>query len=193
VPLVAGPIVDVVQLDDALGDAIADLARGARLVPHSQGIRAEVRREGVSLLPSEGGGYVGEPGFITVASDGTIVCEIDVGGDGMLAGTRIDSTLLARGIQSVGTFALATWEQVDRRDEVQQVAVAVAILDAQYKVFDLPPNATSYSMGMTMPSTVIVPEPVAIARRGEIVGEELARRLVAEARRVFADAGALAK
>jgi hypothetical protein len=40
---------------------------------------------------------------------------------------------------------------------------------------------------------VIVPEPVAIARRGEIVGEELARRLVAEARRVFADAGALAK
>lgn len=192
VPLVEGPIVDVVQLDDALGEEVADLARAARLVPHSQGISAAVRSEGVSLSRADGG-YAGEAGFVTVARDGTVVCEIDVGGDGTMAGTRIDSTLLARGIQSVGTFALAAWEHVDGRDEVQQVAVAVAILDAQHKVFDLAPTATSYSIGMTMPSTVIVPEPVAIVRRGEIAGEELARRVVAEAKRVFADAGAVAK
>lgn len=192
VPLVDGPIIDVVQLDDALGETVADLARGARLVPHSQGIKSGVRRDGVSLLRAESG-YIGEAGTITVASDGTILCEIDIGGDGMLAGTRVDSMLLARGIQNVGSFALRVWKEVDRRDEVQQVAIAVAILDAQHKVFDLAPDATSYSMAMSTPATVIVPQPVAIIRRAEVAGEELAKRLVAEARRVFADAGAVAK
>jgi len=110
-----------------------------------------------------------------------------------MAGTRVDSTLMSRGIQSVGTFALEVWETTDRREEIQRVAVAVAVLDAQYKVFDLAPDATSYSMGMTMPATVAVPEPAAVVRRAEVAGEELARRLVAEVRRVFADAGAIAR
>ena len=73
------------------------------------------------------------------------------------------------------------------------MAVAVAILDAQQKVFDLAPDATSYSMGMQTPPTVVVPEPPAVVRRGEVASAELARRLVAEARRVFADAGAVAR
>jgi hypothetical protein len=60
-------------------------------------------------------------------------------------------------------------------------------------VFDLAPNATSYSMGMQTPPTVVVPEPPAVVRRGEVAGDDLARRLVAEARRVFADAGAAAR
>jgi hypothetical protein len=42
-----------------------------------------------------------------------------------------------------------------------------------------------------MPSTVIVPEPAVIVRCGEMAGEELSRRLVAEIKRVFADAGAI--
>jgi Domain of unknown function (DUF4062) len=193
-PLGAASIVDALRLDDALGETVADLARSARLVPHSLGINADVRREGVSLVPAAGGGFVGQPGFITVAPDGTVVAEVDVGGEGTLAGTRVDSSLLASGIESVGSFALRVWDEIDRREEIQQVAVVVAILDAQYKVFDLAPNASSYSMGtMTMPSTVIVPEPAVIVRRGEVAGEELSRRLVAEIKRVFADAGAISR
>jgi hypothetical protein len=168
------------------------MARNARLIPHSVGVNPQVRRDGVSLMRAQGG-YVGESGFITIGAEGAIVAEIDVGGEGQMAGTRVDSALLARGIKDVGAFALAVWEAIDRREEVQQVAAAVAILDAQHKVFDLAPNATSYSMGMQTPPTVVVPEPPAVVRRGEVAGDDLARRLVAEARRVFADAGAAAR
>lgn len=192
VPLVASPILDALSLDDELGDTIAGLARNARLVPHSVGINAQVRRDGVSLTRAATS-YVGERGFITVGADGTIAAEIDVGGEGTMAGMRVDSALLARGVQNAGSFALSSWEAIDRREEVQQVAVAVAILDAQNKVFDLAPNATTYSMGMQRPATVIVPEPAAIVRRGEVAGAELARRVVAEARRVFADSGAVGR
>lgn len=192
VPLVASPVLDAVRLDDELGETVADLARAGRLVPHSEGIKAEVRREGVSLARA-GSGYSGESGFITVGVDGTVVAEIDVGGEGTFGGTCVDSTLLARGIENVGTFALNVWQAIDRREEVQQVAIAVAIPDAQHKVFDLAPNATSYSMGMSMPSTVIVPEPAAVVRRAEVAGQELAQRLVAEVRRIFTDAGALGR
>lgn len=178
-------------MNDALGDTVATLARNARLVPHSLGINATVRGDGV-LLTRAGTGYAGDGGFITVGVDAAIVAEIDVGGEGQMAGSRVDSALLARGIQNVGTFSLAVWAEIDRREAAQQVAIAVAILDAQHKEFDLAPNATSYSMGMETPPTVVVPDPPAIVRRGEIASDELARRLVAEARRVFADAGALA-
>lgn len=192
VPLVSSPLLDALGLVDELGDSIATLARSARLVPHSVGIDAQVRREGVTLRRTDGG-YVGESGFVTVGADGSITAEIDVGGDSTMAGTRVDSALLARGVADVGSFALAVWNAIDRREEVQQVAVAAAILDAQHKVFDLAPDATSYSMGMQTPATVLVPEPPAVVRRAEVVGAELAERLVAEARRVFADAGAAAR
>lgn len=192
VPLVSSPLLDALSLVDGLGESVATLARSARLAPHSVGIDSQVRGEGVSLRRVEGS-YVGESGFITVGADGSITAEIDVGGEGTMAGTRVDSELLARGIEATGSFALAVWDAIDRREEVQQVTVAVAILDAQHKVFDLAPDATSYSMGMQTPATVVVPEAPAVVRRGEVAGAELAQRLVAEARRVFADAGAVAQ
>lgn len=192
VPLVTSPIRDALSLDDLLGDTIATMARNARLIPHSVGINAQVRRDGVSLTRAHGG-YVGESGFITIGITGAVAAEIDVGGEGQMAGTRVDSALLAHGIADVGAFALTVWEAIDRREEVQQVAVALAILDAQHKVFDLAPNATSYSMGMQTPSIVVVPDPPVVVRRGEVPSDELARLLVAEVRRVFADAGAIAR
>lgn len=192
VPLVSSPLLDALTLVEELGDSVATLARSARLIPHRVGIESRVRREGVSLARADGG-YAGESGFLTVGADGSIAAEIDVGGDGMLAGTRIDAALLGRGIEEVGSFALAVWNAIDRREEVQQVAVALAILDAQHKVFDLAPEATSYSIGMRTPATVVVPEPAVVVRRGEVGSGELARRLVAEAQRVFADAGASAR
>lgn len=192
VPLVSSPLLDALGLVDELGESVAALARSARLVPQSVGIESAVRREGVSLRRADRG-YVGETGFVTVGADGSIAAEIDVGGDSTMAGTRVDSALLARGIEGVGSFALAVWNAIDGREEVQQVAVAVAILDAQHKVFDLAPDATSYSMGMQTSPIVVVPAPPAVVRRAEVAGAELALRLVAEARRVFADAGAAAR
>jgi hypothetical protein len=192
VPLVARPILDALTLDDELGDTVATFARNARLIPHSVGVNSRVSRDGVSLTQAQSG-YVNQDSFISVGTDAAVVAEIDVGGEGQMAGMRVDATLLTRGICSVGEFALSVWDAIDRREEVQQVATAVAIPNAQQKIFDLPPNATSYSMGMQMPTTVSVPASPTIVRRGEVASSELAQRLVAEARRVFVDAGAVAR
>jgi hypothetical protein len=40
---------------------------------------------------------------------------------------------------------------------------------------------------------VLVPEPATIVRRADVAGDALVTRLVAEVRRVFADAGAIAQ
>jgi hypothetical protein len=191
-PLAASPILDALTLDDSLGDTFAMMARNAGLVPQSVGVTSQVRGDGVSLTRAETG-LVGQGGFITVGVDGAVVVDIDIGGDGQMAGSRVDPDLLARGVRDVGAFALAVWESIDRREEVQQVAAAIAILNAQHKVFDLAPNATAYSMATGVPPTVVVPDPPAIIRRGEVAGDEFARRVVAEARRIFADAGAVAR
>jgi Domain of unknown function (DUF4062) len=190
-PLVGSPLLDALALDDALGEAVADLARAARLVPHSVGIEPRVSGQGVTLQRAASG-YVGEAGPISVGTDGAVAVEIDIGGSDPPAGTRIDPALLGRGIQSAGSFALDVWARIDPREEVQQVAVAVAILDAQTKVFGLPPHASTYTMGHSLPATVVVPNPPVVVRRGEVSGDQLAARLVAEVRRVYADAGAIA-
>jgi hypothetical protein len=192
VPLMAEALLDAVALDEPdLGEYVADLARRERLIPHSFGIETRVSRAGVSLDLS--GSYHTQRGTVTVGPDGAIACHIDVGGDDELAGSRIDPTLLKTGTRRAGAFALGVWERIDPREAVQHVAVTVAILGAQYKVFGLPLGARSYSLGTTLPETVLAPEPPVIIRRADISGEALADRLVAEVRRRYADAGAVAK
>ena len=120
------------------------------------------------------------------------MCEVDVGGDGQLAGTRIDPELLASGITRVGAFALSVWDQIDQREEVQQVAAAVSIVDPQHKVFGLAPDANRYSLGFNIPTIVVAPEPALVIRAAEMNVAQLPTRLVAEVRRAYADAGAVA-
>jgi hypothetical protein len=190
VPLVAEILLDAVALDEAdLGDQIADLARQERVIPHSVGIEPRVSREGVSLELTAG--HLSQPGTVTVGPDGAVVSHAEVGGDDELAGTRIDPALLRAGVQRTGAFALRVWERIDRREAAQQVASCVAVLDAQYKVFGLPSGTRSYSLGMTLPETVVVPEPPSVVRRADVATEELAERVVAEVRRHYADAGAV--
>jgi hypothetical protein len=76
---------------------------------------------------------------------------------------------------------------------VQQVAVALTIPEAQHKVFGKATDKNTLSMGWGLPQTVAVPDPPAIVRRAEVGGEALATRLVAEVKRVFADANAVAR
>ena len=76
---------------------------------------------------------------------------------------------------------------------MQQIAVAVAIPEAQHKVFGLPTGATGWSVGMSLPGTIVVPDAPVIVRRAEVSGDELARRIVAEIRRIYVDAGAVAR
>jgi hypothetical protein len=186
-PLVSGPLLDAVALDDALGDAVADLVRAQRLVPQSVGITPHVSREGVTV---HGGERDGEP-LVRVGADGAIVCEFSVAGSDQFGSMRVDPSQLEAGLRAACAFALATWDRIDPREEVQQVAVVVAIPEPQHKVYGASTGASSIQLGsFSMPNSVVVPEPPLVMRRADVGGEELVRRLVAEVRRVFADAGA---
>lgn len=192
VPVIGEPLLDAVALDDPdLGDAVADLARASRLVPHSIGVAPRITRDGVALEPI--GPTVGRDALVAVARDGAITSEVDIGGDDQLGGMRVDPDRLATGVRGVGELALRLWERIDRREAVQQVAVAVAIPEAQHKVFGLPTGATGWSVGMSLPGTIVVPDPPVIVRRADVAGDELARRIVAEIRRIYVDAGAVAR
>ncbi len=192
VPLVSGVLLDAVKLEvTELGDRVAALAREHRLIAQSVGIEPRVSREGVSL--HRAGSYSPEP-LVRVHANGTVVCTPDVAGSDQLGSMRVDPGRLEAAIRNAGAFARAIWEYIDDREEVQQVAVAVAIPDAQNKVFGASTGGSSLSMGsFRMPQTVVVPEPPTVVRRAEVGGDELTHRLVAEVQRVFTDAGAVEK
>jgi hypothetical protein len=189
-PLVAEPLLDAVVLSRAdLGETVAALARGHRLVPQSVGIEARVSAAGVALHQS--GGYGGEP-LLTIGADGAVAASFSVAGDDQFGGMRVEPARLRDGIVAAGALARAAWERLDEREAVQQVAVAVAIPDAQHKVFGASTGRNSIQMGsFSMPNLIVVPDPPRVVRRAEIGSSDVAERLVAEVQRVFADAGAI--
>ncbi len=190
VPLVVGALLDALRLETPeLGERVSALARDHRLVPQTVVIEARISREGVAL--SQAGTYSPQP-FIEVRANGSILFVSDVAGSDQFASMRVDPRRLEDAIRRAGSFAHSIWALIDDREEVQQVAVAVAIPDAQRKVFGASTGGSTLSMGSYgMPQNVLVPEPAVVVRRAEVGGEELARRLVAEVRRVFTDAGAV--
>lgn len=190
--MVAGALLDALKLErPELGERVSALARDHRLVAQTVGIEAKVSADGVAL--SQAGTYSPQP-FIEVRANGSVLCTSDVAGSDQFASMRIDPSRLEDAIRSAGSFAQSIWALIDDREEVQQVAVAVAIPDAQRKVFGVPTGGNTLSMGSYgMPQTVLVPEPAVVVRRAEVGGDDLARRLVAEVRRVFTDAGAVEK
>ena len=191
-PLVSAPLLDAVALDrPGLADTVADLVRRRRLVDHSVGIKTSVTRDGIAIAPA--GPYANAAPIVSVGADGAVVCEVEVGGSGHFGSSLVDADQLAVGIAAAGALVLEIWERLDEREEVQQIAVAVAIPEAQHKVFGTPSNPNSLSMGWGMPPIVVVPQPPVIIRRGEVTADGLSKRLVAEVKRAFADAGALAQ
>lgn len=74
---------------------------------------------------------------------------------------------------------------------VQRVAVALAIPHAQHKVFGHPRGGNSISTGSFSMPQEVVPVLATVVRRADLGNEDLTRRLVAEVRRVFTDAGAV--
>lgn len=191
VPLLAEPLLDAVALDrQGLGDQIAALAREHDLVSQSVGLDPRISRAAVAL--HQVGGYANSDPLVAIAADGAISGSFDVGGNDQFGSLRVDPQRLTDGVRAAGAFALATWRLLDEREAVQQVAVALAIPEAQHKVFGNSTGSGSLQMGsFGMPTEVVVPEPARIVRSADVGSAELATRLVAEVRRVFTDAGAI--
>jgi hypothetical protein len=88
-------------------------------------------------------------------------------------------------------FALSVWDEIDSGHDVREVAVALAVPDAEHKVFAETEPGSSISIPMSLPHVVIAPEPARLVRREELGSEATTRVFVAELKRRFADAGAL--
>jgi hypothetical protein len=91
-------------------------------------------------------------------------------------------------IRNSGRFAVKAWKRLDISSQVAQLAVAVGIPSAQYRVYGRS-EASSLSMGGLgrLPATLVVPEPALLARREDIGGERLGEQLLAAVERRFRD------
>jgi hypothetical protein len=192
VPLLGHRLLDAVTLDERdLPDELAGAARAARLVPQSQGISPTVSAAGVTLTVGE---RHGAGRTFSVGANGEIVAEASVAGDEENFGAmRVVPERLEQALRGAIAFAEAVWSRLDPRGEVQELAVTVAIPDAQHKVWGRGRGGNSISMGgaFSMPETAIAPQPARVLRRADLDRDETTAALTAEVRRVFADAGAL--
>lgn len=195
VPLLDGLLLDDVALEDPrLGTCLADLGRANRLVPHELGLKTQVTRAGVTLIAGEAAGAASVT--IVVGSDGAVVVEASVAGDDPhgFGSSRIDPGRLEHLVANASAYALAAWNEIDRREEVQHLAVAVGIPEANGKVFGSPSRKTagiSFGGSGGLPQTVVAPDPAPVVRRQDVDSAAVRNRLIAAVRRVFADANAL--
>jgi hypothetical protein len=191
VPLLGHRLLDARRLEDReLPDEIAGAARAARLVPQSAGITSHVSADGIRLDVGERHSGL----TLVVGANGEIVAEASVSGDDQNFGSmRIIPERLQEAIRGAMRFAESVWQRIDPRGEVQELAVTIAIPNAQQKSWGPGRGGNSISMGgmFSMPQTAISPQPPHIVRRADLVRDETTEDLVAEMRRVFVDGGAV--
>jgi hypothetical protein len=191
VPLLGHRLLNARMLEDGeLPDEISGAARAARLVPQSSGITSHVSADGIRLDVGER--HLGLT--LVIGANGEIVAEASVSGDDQNSGSmRIIPERLQQAIRGAIDFAESVWQRIDPRGEVQELAVTIAIPDAQQKRWGRGRGGTSISMGgmFSMPPTAVSPQPPRIVRRADLARDETTEDLVAEMRRVFVDGGAV--
>jgi hypothetical protein len=186
-PLSGRPIMDAVMLGESgLGDGLGMSVRSSGLVRHDMAMKQKLTAEGVEFETDDSRGF--EHLRFLVATDGAILAEGPVAGSGVLGSSVIEAPRVRRVIEQAFTFAHEAWSRVDRRDEVRELAVTVAIPDASMKVYsDSEFTGTSLRMGSMFGSAgvVLAPDPPRLARREDLGSPELVEQLVAEVRHVF--------
>lgn len=189
VPAVDRPLLDAVSLRDAsLVDDLAAAARDSRLAPQSVAIEGGVGREAVRLELKGGRGF--DDLALVVGFDGAVVAEGAVGGDELGFGGSVVMADRARDvIERAARFAELTWQRIDARDEVREVAVLVAVPGAEHKVYALEPVGNSMRMPMSMPYLLVAPAEPLRMRRGDL--PSATARLQAELHRAFEVEGAV--
>jgi hypothetical protein len=183
-PLRQTVLLDALALDDsALGDDLIAALRAGGAIPQSAGMVHSISSERVELTPPpQQSGPAAR-----VEADGAILISGTVAADGTLGGMQIDPEKLDAFLRAAGRSAQLIWDRIDTRGEVGQVAVAVAVLDAQYLAFGR--SSGSVSMGGSVPETVVAPDPPQIVPRAQLGQDSVSHQLLASVKRVFADAG----
>lgn len=187
VPILSRPIMDAVMLGEAsLGDELGMSVRTSGLVRHDMAMKQKLTADGVEFEAADSRGY--EQLRFLVATDGAILAEGAVSGSGMLGSSVIEAPNVRRVVEQSCAFALGAWTRIDRRDEIREVVVTVAIPDASMKVYsDTEFTGSSLSMGSAFgsPAVVVAPDPPRVARREDVGSPELVNQLVAEVRHAF--------
>jgi Domain of unknown function (DUF4062) len=188
VPLRHTTLLDPEALEAAnLGNDLAAGLRAAGVVTQRVGLDAQVTGAGVHLQGTDAISWVTPEA--TVHADGAIVALASVAVDDAPMGfSLVDPDKLEQFVRGAGRFARATWDRIDERGEVSQVAVVAAIPDASYKGFGRT-KGSSMTMSMSLPPVVVAPEPAEVVPRGQVDDERVARRIVAAVKRIFSDAG----
>ena len=189
-PLRQTTILDAVALDQAgLGDDLAAGMRDAGLAPQSIGITPGISGAGVQLSGTDAVEWTVPQAEIR--RDGSLVVTGSVAVTGTTGFSLVDPALLEEFIQRAGRFAQLAWNRIDTRGEISQVAVAAAIPEANHKGFGAPSGSTMTMGMMSLPDTIVAPDPPEVVPRPQVAESPLARRISAAIKRVFADAGAL--
>ena len=127
-----------------------------------------------------------------MSGDGAVVAEADVAGQGEHFGGRVlDHARVGSVIERALIYALRVWQQIDRRDQIDQVFLALAVPGASQKVYAMVEPGNRLAMGgmfSGMPDPLVVPEPPLLVRRADLDRQETINRLRAELKRRFAAA-----
>lgn len=189
VPLREALLLDPIALeDDGLAEELMARVRAAGLVAQSEAIMPTISSEGVALTAKADSGFSATE--IAIGTDGAICVSASVQGSGNFGGSLVDPERLHDVLAAAARFARATWELIDKQEEVGRVAVAAAIPEAQNTCFGSV-SGSSISMGHGVPNLVLASEAPQAVPRGQLDGEEQIRRLVAGIKRVYLDAGAV--
>jgi hypothetical protein len=158
VPLIAGRLIDDLTLNHAgLGDELSAMARESGLARQQLGIDVRITgTEGITL--QVGPAHSEDAVTISVGLDGSVMAEGPVAGTGPYGSSLIDPDRLEALIRNGGRFAARAWSRLDAGSQVAQLAAAVSIPSAQYRVYGRS-EASSLSMGGLgrLPATLVVP------------------------------------
>ena len=82
----------------------------------------------------------------------------------------IDPQLVEHYVIASGKFAKKAWKRIDS-NSIGQVAICLAIPDAQHKIFGITAG-NSTRVPMSLPPTVVAPDPALVVRKEQVDEDE---------------------
>jgi hypothetical protein len=191
VPLLRARLLDALALEDvALVEELQMMARSNGLVSNAMGLMARVDAEGIRFEGKDKDAW--ETLRFMIGADGAILTEGAVSGQGgHFSGSVVSAARLRELVDRSQRFALDVWERIDPGHDVREVALALAVPEATYKVYAEAEVGNTMSMPTGLPHVLVAPEPARVVRREDLDSDATTRALMAELKRRFADQGAL--
>ena len=190
VPVGAQNVIDALVLDQGtIGDKAAAITRQHGLVPQAAGIDVRANSQGVVLTASSRTDF--HTTVISLASDGAITADLSARAEGTMGGMAISYPRVELAIAATCAASRDLWALLPSGDLIRQVALTVAVPEADHHPLTLTGRVGS-SIGIpTIPDPLIAPDPPIVVRRAEIGTDELNRRLAVSLKQAFADHGAV--